>query len=118
MTQREIDAAKKTLPSRFEWKNWTEDQKQLDRELSCRDMINSCLVYDGIAGFWKEYEWRSGKDKSYAAPYIRELGLSRVQELVAEQEADFAKAKVFRDVFTDSEGVTYNSVRWGDEEPA
>lgn len=116
MTQREIDAAKKTLPSLFDWKTWTEEQKRLDEELSCREMINSCLTYDGIEAFWRECTWRVGRDKSYADPHIRALGLERVKQLVAEQEADFAKATVLRDVFTDSEGVTYNSVRWGDEE--
>lgn len=114
MTQKEINAVKKTLPSRFEYRTWTEEQKRLDWELSCRDMINSCLVYSGIRAFWERCEWRTG-DKSYADPYVRALGRKRVEELVAEQEADFAKAKVFRDVYTDSEGVSYNSIRWGDE---
>ena len=116
MTQREIDAAKATLPRlcSIPWKDWTDEQRRLYEELSCREMINSCLVYEGIDGFWRECEWRFG-DKSYAASHVRVLGLERVKELVAEQEADFAKAKVARDVFTDSEGVTYNSVRWGDE---
>ena len=115
MTQRQIDAAKKTLPSRFAYQTWTDEQKRLDKELSCRDMINSCLTYGGIRGFWQECGWRVG-DKSYAAPHIRALGLARVHELVAEQEADFAKARVVPCTFTDSEGVTYNSVLWGDEQ--
>lgn len=116
MTQREIDLAKATLPRpcSIPWEDWTDEQHRLDAELSCREMINSCLVYEGINGFWREHEWRFG-DKSYAAPHVRALGLERVKELVAEQEADFAKAKVSRDVFTDSEGVTYNSIRWDDE---
>lgn len=116
MTHKEIEAAKATLPRGLEkpWKDWTDEQRRLYNELSCREMIDSCLTYEGIEGFWRECEWRFG-DKSYAAPHVRALGLERVKELVAEQEADFAKAKVSRDVFTDSEGVTYNSVRWGDE---
>ena len=57
----------------------------------------------------------SGKERSYADPYIKKLGIKRVRELVAEQEADFAKAKVLRNVFTDSEGVAYNSVQWADD---
>lgn len=115
MTQREIDAAKKTLPSRFEYKNWTEEQKKLDEELSCREMVNSCLCYGSIKDFWEECPWRWG-DKSYAASHIRKLGMERVKEIVKEQEADFAKAIVRRNVFTDSEGVTYNSILWADEQ--
>ena len=116
MTQKEIDAARATLPSVSDvpWKDWTEGQRCLDHELSCREMINSCLAYGRIKDFWEECEWRCG-DKSYAAPHIRNLGINRVRELVAEQEADFSKATVYRNVFTDSEGVTYNSVKWGDE---
>ena len=116
MTQKQINAAKKTLPRRVDvpWKDWTKEQRRLSDELDCREMINSCLTYGGIRGFWMECEWRWG-DKSYAAPFIRSLGLDRVKELAAEQEADFAKAVVCRDVFTDSEDVTYHSVVWADE---
>lgn len=116
MTRKEIEAARATLPrlSSTPWKDWTEDQKHLYNELSCRTMVNSCLTYGGIENFWTEHSFRRG-DKSYAAPHIRELGLKRVREIVAEQEADFAKAKVFRNAFTDSEGCTYNSVQWADE---
>jgi len=115
MTRLQMEAAKKTLPRLTEWKTWTEEQRRLSKELDCRSMINSCLCYGGIADFWRECEWRFGQDKSYAAPHIRELGLARVKELVAEQERDFAAAKLYRDVFTDSEGVTYNSIVWADE---
>lgn len=116
MTQKEIDLAKVTLPHlcSVPLEHWTKEQRHLDAEISCREMINSCLVYGGINGFWEECDWRFG-DKSYAAPYVRALGLERVKELVSEQETDFSKAKVYRGVFTDSEGVTYSSIRWGDE---
>lgn len=78
-------------------------------------MINSCLCYDGIQGFWKEHDsWFEGRT-SYAATFVKELGLSRVQELVKEQEEDFSKAVVRRGVHTDSEGVTYNSIIWEDD---
>ena len=117
MTQRQIDAALKTLPHRCDipYHQWKKEQKTLCEELNCREMINSCLCYDGIEEFWKEHEWRTGKHKSYAGPYIEALGIDRVRELVAEQEADFAKARVERDVYEDSEGLTYNSIIWADE---
>lgn len=117
MTKKEIEAAERTLPRRMHipWSQWTPEQQRLSHELDCRGMINSCLVYGGIKGFWEEDEWRFG-DKSYAAPYIRKLGKKRVEELVAEQMADFEKAVVSYCVYTDDEGLTYNSVRWGDED--
>lgn len=116
MTRKEMEAARATLPRLcfVPWKDWTEDQKRLYHELDCRSMVNSCLTYGGIEGFWAVHGMRRG-DKSYAASHIRELGLDRVKEIVAEQEADFAKAKVFRNAFTDSEGCTYNSVQWADD---
>lgn len=121
MTQKEIDRAKATLPRRFGYKTWTEEQKRLDNELSCRDMINSCLTYHGEKfgwiAFWEEEEWRWG-DKSYAAPYVRALGRERVEALFDEQLADFRKATVHYTVFTDDEGLTYNSVQWADDRTA
>ena len=83
-------------------------------ELSCREMINACLAYGSINDFWETFEWRFG-DKSYAEPYVKHLGLRRVKELVAEQEVDFAKAKLIRNVFTDDEGCSYNSIQWEDD---
>ena len=115
MTRKEIEAAKQTLPRTRNYKEWTESQKTLREELSCREMINSCLVYGGIEEFWEKCEWRIGY-KSYAASYICVLGRERVQQLVKEQEEDFAKAKVLRDVFVDDEGLSYSSICWSDEE--
>ena len=77
-------------------------------------MINSCLAYGDIDDFWEESEQRMG-DKSYAAPYIRSLGIERVREIADEQEIDFSKkATVISDVYTDSEGASYNTVIWRD----
>lgn len=117
MTQKQIDAAKKTLPLRLgtPWKDWTPEQRRLSNELSCREMINSCLTYGGIKEFWREDPWRWGDDKSYAAPHVRNLGIERVKQLIAEQEADFAKARVLSGVGTDGEGGIYNTVIWHDE---
>ena len=116
MTRKQIESARRSLPiiSIVPKSSWTEEQKRLDEELDCMEMIISCLAYGGIADFWRECEWRFG-EKSYAEPYIKSLGLQRVKEIVAEQEKDFSKAVVSRGIFTDSDGCTYNTVRWADE---
>lgn len=114
MTDRQIEAARRSLPGGKKWAFWTPEEKKLYEELSCRDMINSCLCYGGISGFWSEHSW-CRPDQTYADKYVRSLGLERVKQIVAEQEADFAKATVIRDSYTDSEGCTYNSIIWGDE---
>lgn len=115
MTRKEIELAQKSLPRRVEWANWTEEQRKLSRELDCREMINSCLCYHDINAFWEECPWRYGKDKSYAAPYVRDLGVERVLEICKEQERDFSKARVYKNTYTDSEGLSYNSIVWHDE---
>lgn len=111
MTQQEIDRAKAALPR---WDQRTDEDKRIATELACREMLISCLTYESIEAFWHECPWRWG-DKSYAEPFVRELGRERVEELVREQEKDFnEKATVHRDVYMDGEGVSYNAVYWRD----
>lgn len=107
MTGRQIQAAKNTLPSIFDYKSWTRAQKKLDRELACREMINSILIYGGKP--------RSEYNKRYMDDYRKQLGEKRVEKLIQEQEADFAKAEVRCGVYTDHEGCTYNSCKWADD---
>ena len=109
MTDRQIKQAREQLPKRTQvtWANWTDEEKQIDRELSCREMINSILCYDGKEEILKDW---------YLKKYIDELGLETVQRLCDEQVADFENAIVKRNVFTDSEGINYNSVIWADEQ--
>ena len=109
MTEKEIRQVKATLPK---WENgnppvFTEEQRQLERELWCREMINSILIYHGKLGIMND---------RYLKDYIFELGFKRVKELVDEQIEDFEKAKVYKNVHVDFEGVVYNSIVWADEQ--
>lgn len=120
MTRKEIETAKKGLPSWMNYKSMTEEQKQTYKELKCREMINSILIYDGVKGLFDKdgrlcRYLRSYADENYrdAAHYY--ISEKRVLELIEEQKNDFAKAKVRRDVHTDYEGVSYNSIAWADE---
>lgn len=106
MTRKQIKKIRKEIP-RFENGipcELTPEQKQLHRELDCREMINSCLCY-GSSFF----------ESRYSDPYIQELGREKVFELFNEQKADFDKAIVLHNVYEDSEGVSYNSIKWEDE---
>lgn len=107
MTGKQIRAAKNTLPSFRKYDSWSTAQKKLDRELMCREMINSILIYGGKP--------RSEYNRRYMDSYRKELGEKRVEELIREQEEDFAKAKVVHGVYTDHEGCTYNSCKWADD---
>ena len=71
-------------------------------EGGCRSMIMCCLVYgDGRDYFMKQHS------EKYAA----ELGMKRVEEIWEDQENYFKNhCKVNHNVYTDSEGCTYNSV--------
>jgi hypothetical protein len=95
----------------------TPEDKQLYKELSCRDMINSCLIY-GSDPFRKINKWWYGHgycERSYMSDYEDELGEERVKQLYEEQLADIKKAVVHYNVHTDCEGVSYNSITWADE---
>lgn len=67
-------------------------------------MINSCLCYGS-----------KFLGTRYSETYIKELGEKRVLELYNEQKTDFDKAIVFHNVYEDSEGCSYNSIKWEDE---
>lgn len=108
MTGKEIEKLKNSLPK---WENGkppvlTAEQKQIDRELWCREMINSILIYHGKANIIND---------EYLKKYIEELGIETVEKLVKEQVEDFEKATVLHDVSRDYEGVSYNSIIWADE---
>ena len=109
MTGKQIDQARRQLPNRIKiaWASWTDEQKRIDRELSCRSMINSILCYDGKENIINNW---------YLQQYTDELGLDTVERLCNEQIADFEKATVKRNVYTDSDGISYNSIIWADEQ--
>ena len=127
MTDKQIQAAKDRLnekqygdeshlPCNLK-QPWTKKDKQLERELSCREMINSCLIY-GNDPFRKIDKWWYGYgycERSYMSDYEDELGEERVKQLYEEQKFDISQATIHHGVYTDSEGLTYNSITWADE---
>jgi hypothetical protein len=112
MTGKQIEAAKKLLPSPL--MKMTSRQRRLREELDCRDMINSCLIY-GSAGY-DFYNPHTGVFGQYAEDYVKTLGKDSVIRLFNEQHCDFSKAVVRYSVYTDREGCTYNSCKWEDEQ--
>ena len=96
---------------------WTKEDEVLEEELSCRGMINSILIYGNSTD-----EGSYSYDR-YLKPYTIKgtwhdglIPKKRLNKLIAEQKADFAKAVVRTNVYTDSEGCSYNSCRWADEQ--
>lgn len=82
-----------------------------DRELSCISMINSILAYN-----WFEQDaegimqMEERNHHNYLAEYVALFGRKKVVEWIQEQ-MDSIKT-IMRNVHTDSEGVTYNSIIW------
>ena len=75
MTGKEMEKLRNSLPK---WENGkppilTAEQEQLDRELWCREMINSILIYHGKNNIM---------DNDYLEKYIDELGIKLVKKLV------------------------------------
>jgi len=112
MTGKQIEAAKKVLPRILDYN--TPEQRRQHNELSCRRMINCCLIYGyADSDFYNSETQNFGK---YAIGHIKQLGEETVLRLYNEQCEDFSKAIVKHAVYTDGEGVTYNSITWGDEQ--
>ncbi len=85
-------------------------------ELSCISMINSILCYrlrwEANAAIVLQ-EDRS-KKYSYLSKYVESLGETKVIQLIQNQIDDIAYIK--DSVYTDGEGLTYNSIVWKNEE--
>jgi hypothetical protein len=114
MTEKQITALKNGLPP---YKKQSDEQRLLARELCCREMINSIMIYGDINSPYNE---KTGEFDYYLHSYIdgneySHLGKERVLELVREQQEDFKHTKVRRSVYTDCEGCTYNSCTWADD---
>lgn len=91
---------------------WTEEDKTEMKELSFRSWVNSCLIYGCD---WKlEAEELNSYDSCIGKSTLTlyEVELDRALEIVEEQKERFKAAKVNHNVYTDSEGCTYNSVNW------
>ena len=112
MTGKQIEKAQKALPGFM--KPMTQQQHRQYDELSCRNMINSCLIYGSARHSF--YDPKTGQFGEYAKAYIKKLDEETVIRLYNEQAADFSKAIVKYGVYTDIEGCTYNSCIWKDEQ--
>lgn len=120
MTDKQIEKLQDSLRGKM-FKDMTKEEYTLYHELSWRSYINSCLTYgqeylivdeNGNLAVKKTNYW--GGMSQYEL-YIKPIGEERAMELYREQKDTFARAKVIKNVYTDSEGVSYNSVKWTDD---
>jgi hypothetical protein len=85
------------------------------RELSCISMINSILAYNWFGESAEEimqHEENPHKYKNYLGEYVVLFGRAKVVSLIQEQMDSIKSIK--RNVHTDSEGLSYNSIVWNE----
>ena len=112
MNSKEIEEIKNLMFDNKEWKNINSSARKLYEEMSLREMIMSCLTYGEdiftsvcINACSKYYH------RPYAEEYIDILGYDRVMEIYNDQKEYFdTKCRVEKNVYTDCEGITYNSL--------
>ena len=123
MTRKQIEAAERKLVEQYHdyetntnFREPTHEERLAYEELQCREMINSILIYGGTCAK-DSYQY-----ERYLKPFIKGdlwhkvlLSEERVDELIAEQKADIAKAEIGFAGY-DSEGGGYNYCRWADEQ--
>ena len=125
MTDKQLDQAKKELKEEmnahgYGWINGsyvqpTKEYYLRDRELWCIEMINSILAYNG-AGMTDAEAVMQMEERAYhnyLADYVELFGRDKVVALIQGQIDSMSHVKA--GVFTDNEGVTYNSIIWKDE---
>lgn len=92
----------------------SETIKKLDTICDCIDMINSILAYS--IDYKKDANELLDKElnswHSYLSKYVEKLGKDIVLNLIKGQQSSIKEIK--KCVYTDYEGVTYNSIIWAE----
>lgn len=122
MTDYELSHAKEELTEQM-WKSREEngkstpEQRRQYEKLLCIEMINSVIAYDWYMGETAKKlldRELSHKHRSYLEEYVNKFGYDEVLALMQSQLDDIKFVE--RDVFTDGEGVSYNSITWKEKE--
>ena len=120
MTDKQLEQAKKAHFTEWREKGYTratapEEAKRRGSVLSCIDMINSILAYQsaGEKNAEKVLQVEEKRKYNYLAEYIEILGRDEVLRLIQAQIDDIVTVRT--GVFTDDEGLSYNSIVFRDE---
>lgn len=130
MTENQIKALKNQLYTKYYGDNCiipeglkmpiTKEDQITFKKLDIRQMMLSCLTYGENYFDMVQSSWYTANRNKYDWEELEALGvedgLGEVHNLWDEMKTDFKnKACVVNDVYTDSEGVSYNSVTWVDD---
>ena len=112
MNSKDIQEIKRRLYDSKDWLDVNSNDRKLYEEMNLREMIMSCLVYN--EDIFTSINWNEGSGyygRPYVDKYIDILGKDRVMTIYDEQKNYFeTKCKVKRNVYQDSEGLTYNTL--------
>ena len=122
MTDFELEQAKKELAeqmqkTREEGGKPTLEQKRQYEKFLCVKMINSVITYDWHEGQTAKelLDWELNDSyHSYLEEYVNKFGYDEVLALVQGQLDDVKFVE--RNVLTDDEGLSYNSITWKNKE--
>lgn len=122
MTDFELSQAKRQLSEQMrktsiENGKPTPEQRREYEKLLCVEMINSVIAYDWYEGQTAKrlLDWElNDRYHSYLEEYVSKFGYDEVLALVQGQLDDIVYIE--RDVFTDNEGLSYNSIIWKNKE--
>ena len=125
MTDKQLNQAKQQLRDEMHAKGYgwingnyihpSKRYKIREEELSCIDMINSILAYQGAGMTDAEavMQMEENAYHNYLAKYVELFGREQVVALIQGQidSIDYVQ----HNVHTDSEGCSYNSIVWKEE---
>lgn len=69
-----------------------------------REMMESCYTYGGIDPEGYNYE-------RYILPYLDKLGKRTFNKIYNEKAEELSRCEIIRNTYTDSEGLTYNTLK-------
>lgn len=124
MTDKQLEQKQKELREEmnsqgFGWINgdYIKPPKEYElrkEELSCIGMINSIIAYDWFGQTADDImQMEENAYHNYLADYVELFGREKVVALIQGQIDDVKEIK--RNVHTDNEGVTYNSIIWKEQ---
>ena len=110
MTATEFAIYKKEVEAAYPDKT-CEEYRRLNKEIWCREMVNSILCYGGFGKTATQvYEAEEKSPHNYLKDYVDVLGKVRVMEIIKEQIESIVDIR--HCVYEDNEGCSYNSIIW------
>lgn len=89
----------------------------LDKFLKEKEVINTIEMIHSILTYTSKTNWTTDyvMSNKYMQSHIKELGEEKVKELAEQEIKEYEQATINKDVYTDNEDVSYNSVTFKDD---